>query len=721
VIIITEESDLFHFMVVIEWIVLYCNEINVQSIKTKSMKVKYLKKIIATVLIYSFHLAANAQEIKYWWNNNCRIVHPITTSVRQLDTFVNNDSVIIVPTVFHILTQGQSENISKSHVQKVLEILNRDFNRQNPDTFDIPVPFHPFRGNPKIEFRLARIDPNGNCTDGIDRVYVPLAGIYGNLYDNYGWDHRRYMNIYIVKWIENDPLRTALGYLASIDTGYVHPDNYDFVEMPYINLVDGLGNTTAIQRSHLLSHELGHNLGLNHIWGWLAGCTDDDDVADTPLQDDANGGYPVFPHITCNNGPDGDMFNNFMDYSEPVNMFSVGQADRMRTCLARNEWRDSIWLSANLAATGVEPVLPPCQNAPTADFGYGNYSGWLCAGSPIQFYQAASVNANSYYWEFTGGNPATSTDTFPSVIFPDSGMHNVRLIVNNSFGIDTADKLIRIEPAEVYYTINNNSITESFEDTIFNKQIPQWLVLGKKWSVTNLAAVSGNRSIRMDSTLQFFNTFFTHIFDLNQITGTGRTLEFKVACGLSAAGTIAGGLRVTWKRPCEYEWADLIGRGAFHPGDALLPDSLQTAITNSVFIPNSSQWKTITLDIPDSLTGEIQIGFNWGSFIPTNKLKGLYIDDIKVNGPVGISENNSAISWNLFPNPATEYLSVTLRSNHEKVTLTITDIFGKIIYSLPAIKEPKVEVNIKDFAAGVYVVRIQSSDLLLTKKVIVAK
>jgi PKD repeat protein len=683
------------------------------------MKNNFTKKYSILFMLLTAAHVAFAQFDSQW---TCGTIQPSTLSIMQPDTIVNGDSIIIVPTVFHILTQGKSENISSRHVMKSLEILNRDFNRDNPDTFDIPAPFHPLRGNPKVEFRLAHFDPQGNCTDGINRVYVPQAGIYGSLYDNYGWDHRRYINIYIVKWIENDPLRGGMAYLASIDTGYVAPDNYDFLQVSYQHLQDGLGNVMAPQRSHLLTHEMGHNLGLNHIWGWLTGCTDDDDVADTPLQDDANGGYPVFPEISCNNGPDGDMFNNFMDYSVPVNMFSAGQTDRMRTCLAKNEWRDSIWLPTNLAATGVEPVLPPCHNSPVADFGYGNYLGWFCAGTPVKFYEAASVNTTSYQWEFTGGIPATSTDTFPSVVFADSGMHNVRLIVSNSFGIDTVDKLIRIEPAEVYYTLNNNIMTESFEDTVFNQQIPQWLLLGKKWSVTNLAASVGSNSIRMDSCLKFFSTFFTHIFDLNQIAGTGRKLEFKVSCGLSPSGSINGGLRVTWKSPCAYEWGDLVGPGAFHPGDALLFDSLKTVTTNTVFIPNSSQWKTITLDIPDSLAGEIQIGFDCGSFTPTNKLKGLYIDDIKVMpDPNGIVENTNAMNWNLFPNPAANQLTITMPGNNNKIDVIISDITGKIIYKTICINSEKLELSTKDFSEGIYVVQIQTADYWSMKKVVILK
>lgn len=685
-----------------------------------------MKNFTINLIILNF-LFASSVSAQNNWNQNCGVSVQVRTSQFQPDTIVNGDSVIVVPTVFHILTQGGAENISKSHVYRALQILNQDFNRQNSDTFDIPSPFHPVRGNPRIEFRLARIDPQGNCTDGIDRIYTPQEGIYGNLYDNFGWNHTKYLNIYIVKWIENEPLRSGLAYLASIDSGQTQPDNSDFIEAPYYVIGDGFNGFLAPQRSHLLTHETAHNLGLNHVWGALSGCTDDDDVTDTPLQDDASTSYPVFPEISCNNGPNGDMFNNFEDYAENINMFTEGQVDRMRTCLARNEWRTSLWTPSNLTATGVDSTLVPCQNIPIADFGYGNFSGLLCTDKPVQFYEAASSNANSWNWEFVGGNPALSTDTFPSVIFADSGLHRVTLIVSNSFGLDTVEKLIRILPAPANY---NASMTESFEDTILNEQITQWNALGKRWSITNLAADSGNYSIRLDSSLKFFSTFFTHTFDLNQVTSTGRTLEFRVALGLSPVGApINGGLRVTWKRPCENERDQMIGnnyRGAatsaLHPGEALVPDSLRTAVTNAVFIPTANQWKTISLTIPDSISGEVQIGFDWGSFTPTNKLKGLYIDNIKVkSGSVAIEENNSALNWKIFPNPASDELIISLENKLKESNIAILDITGKLIFSTVEKVNSQLKVNTSGFPNGIYFVQIQNDQFTGIKKVVIAK
>jgi hypothetical protein len=87
----------------------------------------------------------------------------------------------------------------------------------------------------------------------------------------------------------------------------------------------------------------------------------------------------------------------------------------------------------------------------------------------------------------------------------------------------------------------------------------------------------------------------------------------------------------------------------------------------------------------------------------------------------GIIENSFASSINLFPNPATNHVTIALGSNNKKVEVTIADITGKIIYKTFAFAAEKIEVNTKDFAAGIYVVQIQSADFIGTKKLIVEK
>ena len=87
----------------------------------------------------------------------------------------------------------------------------------------------------------------------------------------------------------------------------------------------------------------------------------------------------------------------------------------------------------------------------------------------------------------------------------------------------------------------------------------------------------------------------------------------------------------------------------------------------------------------------------------------------------GIIEDSFASSINLFPNPATNHVTIDLPNAKEKVEITITDITGKIIYATIATNTQKVEVNTKDFAEGIYVVQLQTADFTVTKKLVVEK
>ena len=87
----------------------------------------------------------------------------------------------------------------------------------------------------------------------------------------------------------------------------------------------------------------------------------------------------------------------------------------------------------------------------------------------------------------------------------------------------------------------------------------------------------------------------------------------------------------------------------------------------------------------------------------------------------GITENSFASSIHLFPNPATNHLTITLGSSSKKAEITILDITGKIIYSTTASETQKIEVNTKDFAEGIYVFQIKSADFIETRKLIVEK
>ena len=345
----------------------------------KNIKFSSVLHVILTflLLIFEDNVSVLAQ---ISWHKTCGAMYLHAEETNRYAEWAAVPDTIIIPIVFHILTQGGVENISKEQVLDALLILNEDFSNRNPDTLDIPIPFQNVRGNPKIEFRLARIDPKGNCTDGIDRIYTPYTygpggtGNHFNLQKFFDWDHKRYMNVYVVNWIEipNDFTTAGIAYIPPVSSVANHPEFNDALTICYHELGQGFNGLTISYGGKTLTHEMGHFVGLIHLNGpndSNPNCIDDDQVPDTPKQKETNRLCPVYPHISCNNGPSGDMFMNYMDYTDCKNMFTMGQVARMRSVLGMHPWRKGQWTSENLMLTGVNDNLPSCENKPVAEIG----------------------------------------------------------------------------------------------------------------------------------------------------------------------------------------------------------------------------------------------------------------------------------------------------------------------------------------------------------------
>jgi len=253
----------------------------------------------------------------------------------------------------HVLHRGEAigvgRNISDAQVLSQIDVLNEDFRRLNEDRINTPAVFQPVADDPNFEFRLACIDPNGNPTSGITRTFAgvnqfdPLGNINLDLsineqvtgikFTNVGgidaWPTDRYLNIWVC-----DMSGGIFGYGQFPDEYPVKPNTDGVVVL--FNAFGRVGNLLpALDQGRVCVHEIGHWLNLRHIWG-DAVCGNDF-VDDTPTQQGPNRGCPGFPHITCNNGPNGDMFMNYMDYTDNgcQNIYTRGQSLRMRAIFAQ--------------------------------------------------------------------------------------------------------------------------------------------------------------------------------------------------------------------------------------------------------------------------------------------------------------------------------------------------------------------------------------------------
>ena len=242
-------------------------------------------------------------------------------------------SLIKIPVVVHVVYKQASENISDAQVKSQIAALNRDYQSKNADKSKVPAPWKGLVANVGIQFFLATKDPKGGSTNGITRTQtshdsfttddkVKFAAQGGTD----AWPTNKYLNLWACSLGGG-----LLGY-AQFPGGPVATDG-----VVILNTGFGTNGTAAapFNLGRTATHEVGHWLNLNHIWGDTSDCSGTDHVDDTPDAQLPNYGKPAFPHVTCNNGPNGDMFPNYMDYvdDDTMVMFTQGQMARMHATL----------------------------------------------------------------------------------------------------------------------------------------------------------------------------------------------------------------------------------------------------------------------------------------------------------------------------------------------------------------------------------------------------
>jgi Pregnancy-associated plasma protein-A/Secretion system C-terminal sorting domain/Fibronectin type III domain/Bacterial pre-peptidase C-terminal domain len=249
-------------------------------------------------------------------------------------------AVVTIPVVFHIVYRNATENISDALIENQIAVLNADFRKLNANRGNTPSVFSALAADVEVNFCLAQRSVDGNASTGIMRYFSSRTTDWG-INDAVKkaasggvipWDASQYLNIWVCSIGEG-----VLGY-AQFPGG---SNATDGVVIDYKNV----GNSNANAPFNLgrtATHEVGHWLNLRHIWG-DASCGNDL-VDDTPTQLTSNYGCPTFPRVTCGNGVNGDMFMNFMDYSNDacMTMFSLGQKARMQAVLSAGGQRASL-------------------------------------------------------------------------------------------------------------------------------------------------------------------------------------------------------------------------------------------------------------------------------------------------------------------------------------------------------------------------------------------
>jgi hypothetical protein len=269
-------------------------------------------------------------------------------------------TLVTIPVVVHLVYQNEGQNLPDSLIEAVLEVLNEDYRRLNVDAIQVREDFLPVVDDPFIQFELT----------GVERVATTstfeLDFFGGTLPDNVkttatggsdAWDPEHHLNI----WVCNIEGGALLGYAyppadlshwpegasapsPGLDGVVIHYEVFRRTGTFTTSGLFGLGDITVPVRGRTITHEVGHYLGLRHIWGdgllstfGIPDCNADDGVGDTPNQG-LNSQFSCDPaNNTCDEGTGDlpDMWENFMDYAQEdcQNSFTFGQIEIMRSVL----------------------------------------------------------------------------------------------------------------------------------------------------------------------------------------------------------------------------------------------------------------------------------------------------------------------------------------------------------------------------------------------------
>jgi PKD repeat protein len=625
-----------------------------------------------------------------------------------------------IPVVFHVIHNYGPENISDAQILDGLDILNKTFRKQLADTASIVADFKPLHADCDIEFKIAQLDPNGNCTNGINRIASPLTTIGDHSVKSLiHWPPHKYLNVYIVANAAG--LAGHCVWPADADTiplwdGIVIGHNY----------IGSIGTSNYTQ-SVALAHDCGHYLNLQHIWGgnnvpnfYYYPCADpnkdcniDDSVADTP---------PTIGWQTCNLagascGNTVDNVQNAMDYSYCNRMFTYGQKARMQACLNSSiAARNNLWQPSNLIATGVQNYTPSlCK----ADFSANKMV--VCKTSPNNVITFSNTSFNgtvtSLQWSFPGGTPDTSSASNPAITYSTAGKYDVTLKVfsgGDSLNV-TKQNYISVLPntGAVY------PFTEGFESTTSLDGL-EWFSNSfdtvNKWELNNIAAFSGVKSVMLTNVNNSESTkdeLFSKIINLNG--ASTMNISFKYAFAKKDTSN-SDKLQLFVTNSCNNAWSQRL---------SLSGAALETApITSASFVPvNTSEWKQASASIPFAY---LTSGFRFKFVFTSNGGNNVYLDDINLDIDAGINSlDNLGTTLQVFPNPATGLVNIgfTLVTS-KKLDVSILNILGQPIYK--SIKENypsgqnALSINIKDVPAGIYFVKISDGITELNKPLIIA-
>lgn len=623
--------------------------------------------------------------------------------------------VYYIPVVVHVIHNGEAvgtgTNVSFAAIQSQIDVLNEDFRKIfGSNGWNT----HPDGADTQIEFCLAQRRPDGSAfpagEPGVNRINRNTVGFtappYSQAYMNAtikaytfnnnvptatrGWDPAKYMNI----WLANLS-GGLLGYaqfpqspLGGMGCGN-QAAGTDGVVFLYnsIGKSSVTGFTGAYNEGRTATHEIGHWLGLRHIWG-DGGCTVDDFCNDTPEAGAANYGCPVGTN-SCTGAPDAgvDMIENYMDYTDDLcmNIFTNDQKMRMRTVLENSPLRASLINSdactppLTVDASVVYIINPKgdnCIGSITPSVTLKNRGSGALTSATIS-YKIDNGTPTSFAWTGNLASGATANVSLPAFT-TTAGQHMFKAYSTLPNG--SADQATAYDTSGISFVVSpgiSAPFTETFDGGTFPPDV-RWVVENPtndcfEWvgaSATSITGVFNNNAAQFpgfgNNTGQTEN-LITPIFTL-PCNATAASLQFDVAYrrrNTTAANyerlyvEISENCGATWNTTPIYD----------KTGTAL--QVLTNTLTTYYTPVGATDWRTETINLlPFVTTSSKNIKFRIRAVAANGN--NIYIDNLKFNATTPGEISVSQTGTNIFDEGYSNLGSVTAGTS-STVTYTITN------------------------------------------------